>query len=119
MRLYDSHELLAGFGKFPAVVLGNPVTKDFELIDLERVPLEHNLHADFKARGLYFCGTFALLDGQGRVEFAELLDADAIAALATAYARLVLEKQRTLPRNDGADWLRKLHRLPDTRTEEN
>lgn len=117
MRLLDKFELLAGFGKFPVVILGNPSARDFELLDLERVPLEPNLEAAYKDRGLYFCGTFALIDGQGRCEFTELLDADMIAALAGAYAQLVIAKMREPA--DGADWLQALYNLPDNRQEMN
>ncbi len=118
MRLLDKFELLAGFGKFPTVILGNPAARDFELIDLERIPLEPNLEMDYKARGLHFCGTFALIDGQGRCEFAEVLDADSIAALAGAYAQLVLTKMQERA-SGSTDWLAKLWTLPDHRTEVN
>jgi hypothetical protein len=115
MRLLDKFELLAGFGKFPTAVLGNTHSRDFELIPLERIPLEPSLEESYKARGLYFCGTFALIGEQGRCEFTELLPAETIEALATAYARLVLEKQKEQEHSIGASWLEKLWSLVDPR----
>jgi len=117
MRLLDKFELLAGFGKFPTVILGNPAARDFELIDLERIPLEPSLEMDYKARGLHFCGTFAIFDGKGRCEFAEALDADSIVALAGAYAQLVRTKMQERA-SGSTDWLKDLYNLPDNRNKE-
>jgi hypothetical protein len=115
MKRYDDFELLAGFGRFPAIALCNPTTNDTALIDLERVPLDSNIEAAYKARGLHFVGTFAIFDGQGRCKFAEVLDADTIAALATAYANLVLEKKKEQEKSISASWLKHLWSLVDPR----
>jgi hypothetical protein len=115
MRLLDKFESLAGFGKFPTVILGNPSTRDFELVDLERVPLEPNVAVDIKSRGLFFCGTFALIDNQFRSELAESLDADAIDALAAAYAALVAAKRHEPKHSISTSWLEKLWALVDPR----
>jgi hypothetical protein len=115
MRLLDKHELLAGVGKFPAVVLGNPSKRDYEVIDLERVPLEPNVAADIKSRELTYCGVFALIDDQFRSEFAEPLDADTIDALAVGYVQLVIAKKNEQKRTISTSWLEKLFSLVDPR----
>jgi hypothetical protein len=115
MKLYDKFELLAGYGKFPVVVLGNLTTREFELIDLERMPLEPSLAESYRARALGFMGTFALLDGEGRAEFAVSLDADLINQLADAYALLVTEKKREQEHAVSTSWLKQLWSLVDPR----
>jgi hypothetical protein len=115
MRLLDRFELLAGYGKFPATALVNLETRDAELIDLEDVPLEPSVAESYRARGLGFCGTFALLNGQGRCEFVETLDADMLTALADAYARLVLEKKKEQEQDISTSWLKHLWSLMDPR----
>jgi hypothetical protein len=115
MRLLDKFELLAGFGTFPHVVLGNPSTREFELIDLERVPLDPHTAADIKSRGLGFCATFAVIDGQFRSELAVSLDADTMDALATSYAHLVIAKKNEQKHSISASWLEKLWSLVDPR----
>jgi hypothetical protein len=116
MRLLDKFESLAGFGKFPTVILGNPSTRDFELIDLERVPLEPHAAADIKSRGLFFCGTFAVIDDQFRCELAVSLNAEVLESLSATYASLVVAKGNELKHAiSGASWLEKLWSLVDPR----
>jgi hypothetical protein len=103
---------LAARGTMVTAVLGNPGAGDFELVDVTTCPLAPETQADFHRRGLGYCATFAMVNDEFESVFEVPLSPWAASALAKAYARLVIAKQSD---GDGAEWLSKLHSLPDTR----
>ena len=69
-RVFDQFETIAGFCRFPVGILGNPMTADFALVDLE----ESELPTDLTSGGKYFLGVLGIDETGGcrslRVAFA-------------------------------------------------
>jgi len=108
-QAFNKHEVIAGFAKYPVIVLGNMQTADFELVRLDNQPLSEASRIDYTARSLAYIGTIGILNGHPRTALYEPLDADVIAALAAEYVRLVTAALK--PKDDSEDWLRRLWAL--------
>jgi hypothetical protein len=82
--VYDKVEQIAHDAQIAAVIIGNPVTREFELIDpkaecaIERVRF-------LSSRGMFFCGILGLVDGVSRTALSEPLENATLDALAQAF----------------------------------
>lgn len=115
----DKADFIALYGKAVAVVLGNSAHSDFELVDVNSVPLPDDIAANLHARGLGYVGTLGLVGGKFRSGFAVPLDAATLSALSQAYLEFCVvkfsaSKDDAVP-TAATDWLKKLWELPDTR----
>jgi hypothetical protein len=117
----DKHTFIAAYGTVFVTVLGNLERRDFELVDLDNVPLPGDVAADFTKRGLGYVGTLGFVLGQFRSAFAVPLEHDVVDVLAKSYLEFIVAKFANAPlasnrsNGDGADWLKRLWTLPDTR----
>jgi hypothetical protein len=114
----NKFEHIACHGQVVVAILGNEVTRDFELIDLAACPLAPDKAAEYTARGLGYCGTLGFVCGQFRSALAVSLDDATVSALAQAYLDFVFTKLAApapLPAGDSAGWLDRLFNLPDMR----
>ena len=126
----DKFEKLISDSTFAAAILGNLETATFELVPLTGgTPVDPPaLHAERVARGFCFRRHARLLWTAAfcSVALAEPLADDAIAMIAEGFSQLVvcsrirrtaLDRLRAkLAKDDSADWLARLHSLPDTRS---
>jgi hypothetical protein len=110
-------EFIAAHGKMVALALGNTVTADYELVDLDACPIDAALQADFTRRGFCCVATYGMIDEQFCQAYDVPLPADVVVGLAQSYACLVLHKMANPPKQkgDSTDWLARLWELPDTR----
>jgi hypothetical protein len=118
MQTKDKHDLLAKWGQHAVAILGNPATRDYEVVDLGAGPLGPEYVANFAERGLVYVGIYAMLCGEFRQAYALPLEPDVIVALATDYASFLLAKiANPTPKcsGDGAEWLARLWEMPDAR----
>jgi len=123
MEKLDKFEQLVLDAKLPVCVLASPTLNDFELVNVDTLPLSPEALADFNKRNMHFFGVFGLVGGAFQSALTADLDDRTIRALAEAYVRHVFNAlsapRYAEPRGDSADWLRKLLALPDTRPEAN
>lgn len=85
---------------------------DFFLMPLDDgAPLPENLAADIATRQFRYCGLLSLVHGQPRVLAEPGGDLFTLAVAGVRWAT-----QLRCRRDDGADWLRALWALPDTRS---
>jgi hypothetical protein len=96
------------------VVLGNPVTGQYTLVDLDDAPMSEESIQDAKSRGFEFVGVMGIKDGVADAMCepgpgALSLMCCAVLPFVTRYAA------KLGPKSDGADWLEQLHALPDPR----
>jgi hypothetical protein len=115
MRVLDKFEQLICDSTFAVTVLGNVGSGDFELIPLGNCDPLHDYTAR-KARGLCVLGVLAL-DATGQIHTALALPLadDTVARLAQDFCRLIAERFSASPKDHGAEWLERLHSLPDPR----
>jgi len=112
--MFDAIQKLAWDSETAVAVLAND--NDVELVDLNQPASPARLRP-LARRGLQFYGCLALVDGKVRVEIeGGLLTVDALRVMTQAAATFAA--RRVAPKDDGgdgADWLERLHRLPDPR----
>jgi len=113
MKAFDKFSHIAGYGRIVAAIFGNLETQDYELIDVDAVPLSE-AQAAIQTRGLAFIGVMGLMDGKPRTALDVELDEETGAALSHAYVQFACARL-SKPKGDSADWLRRLFALPDTR----
>jgi hypothetical protein len=111
--MYDKFDQLISDAQLKVLILGNPETSDFELIDLAPGPLSHDPH-NLHERGMYFVGVMGIVQGVPRSALDEPLDVLTTTALAQAF---VLHAERILNARLEADWLGRLYQIPDTRSD--
>jgi hypothetical protein len=99
------------------VILGNPETSDFELIDLDFDRLPNERVCALQERGMEFCGVLGLVKGRPRVALALPLGAEIIATLSAAFVQRLEDAINGIKPDmgDSAEWLERLHSLPDNR----
>jgi hypothetical protein len=114
--MYDKFEQIAAYARLAVVILGNPTTSEFVLIDLAE-PLP-DLRCEAQ-RGLSFIGTVGVVQGVPLTVLAQPLDNAALDALSQAYLRhveCVLAGCRAVtPGDDSEQWLWRLWSLKDPR----
>jgi hypothetical protein len=122
----DQFEQAISESAFAVGVLGNIEAEDYELIPLGKGAFEcPEENAERKARALCFVGVFTLgQSGQIRTALACPLSDDIGFRLSRAFCLLVAERfagvvpsviPKTGTTDAGADWLKRLHSLPDLR----
>ena len=112
----DNIERLVFESQFTAVILGNPQTFDYELI--EPVPVSPETQANLSARGMCFIGCVGLVGGQFRTALSVPIDDRAITFLTQAFVGFLSAKLQLSTKTDGdaVAWLRNLYQLQDRRT---
>lgn len=116
---------LVAQASFAVAIVGNPGTRDFELLDL---PVKASLVLrDELKRRLEFCGIIALVGGRPQTALESPLDESVITALTHAFldridAALTITEAVLAARTDAppSDWLKfaeSLWALPDPRPE--
>lgn len=110
----DKFEQLAN-GECAAAVIGNPVTGQYALIDMDDAPMSDAAIQEARQRGFEFVGMLGIKDGVADAmgepgPGAQSLMCHAVLPFVTQYAA------KLGPKSDGADWLERLHALPDPRS---
>ena len=89
-KQYDKFEQLAFDGKLTIAIMGNPQTRDFEMVDVASLPLpecvRHNLATE---RGMFFIGVVAMVDGCPKAAMDFPLDDAAVDLLSAEYVRRI------------------------------
>ena len=83
---------------FAVAVMGNPITRDFEIVGLDPTPIQEEQMARFRKRGMRFLGFVGIQGGRPQMSLDEPLDADAMETLSEAYLvhlRSALDKRLT------------------------
>lgn len=112
----DKVEQLAWDAECACGVLGNPRTGEFSLIDLDHdMPMSDAARLDAQQRSFEFVGVLGIKDGVADAVCepgpgALSLMCHAVLPFVTRYAA------KLGPKSDGADWLERLHALPDPRS---
>lgn len=110
----DAHETIACDSEICAAVVGR--SGDFVLIrlDIEEAGKQAALEGAIR-RGFGYCGVLGLKSGKAAVAFESDPDSLYTMMLASfAFAEVVAGQVRA-KQGDAADWLTRLHRLPDSR----
>lgn len=90
---FDRFQRLAFFAKHPVAIMGNIQTADYELFRLGgELPAQLETSAE---RGLEMLGVVGILDGEPKSELTVPLGANTIAALSSAYCKLIEQAFRT------------------------
>jgi hypothetical protein len=111
----DPAERIALYGQAVCVVLGNVEKRDYELVDVNAVPLPAELIADYHARGLAHCATFGIKDGKFVTAWETVPEDSVVTALAGAFVEFAIRKLTAPKRDTGAEWLQALWNLKDDR----
>lgn len=111
----DRVEQLAWDAEIAVAVLGNPRTGEFSLIDLDHdMPMSEAARESARQRGFEFCGVVGVKNGIADAMCDPV--AGALGILCAAVMPFVRRYAAKLgPKSDGADWLERLHALPDPR----
>lgn len=83
--MYDKFELLVKDAQIALCVMGNPQTSDFELVDVEQLPLSDAHRRSMTKRGMGFLGVVGLVNGAPQSAFEEPLPDASVDALAMAF----------------------------------
>jgi hypothetical protein len=121
----DKFQQVAYESTFAAVVLGNLQTSDFELVCLAVEEVDPpSLQAVRMSRGLCFLGIVGMdANGQFRSALEVPLPDSTTSLLAQAFSQLAAARfapapnSLLQPKGDSADWIERLHSLPDMREE--
>jgi hypothetical protein len=111
--MYDRYSQIVLDAQIAAAVLGDPITREFVLIDPSG-PIPQSLHN----RGLVFIGVTGIVNGLPRTAFALELDASALDAVAHAWVRYLAARIMPYlqhPTDDTVQFLERLYALEDTR----
>jgi len=111
----DKFEQIATYADYVVCILGNPLTSDFELVDMSvdlGVSMPEAAILSARQRGLYFVGVAGLAQGVPQTALAVPLDAATITALAAAYIRHIETKMKEALEIAA---LAQLHQLADAR----
>lgn len=108
----DRFERIAGYGQFPAVIVGNPSSFDYEVVPIDaEAPWPWH---DLTGRDQRFLGTIGILEGAPKAELAERLDGMATQYISALYCAHVAGRQHVAAKSS-AQWLEDLYRLEDPR----
>src|ERR1700733_3190428 len=114
MRTLDKFEQLAKDSAVCIGILANPHNNDFQLVDVDAVPIPPDVQARYRARGLECLGLIGIADGQTRVVLKDVpsdaLHAAIVAEFTWLYGRAIeqLEQSR---QGDSLEFLERLYRL--------
>ncbi len=91
--------------------------EDYVLVPLDgQGPIPQEAIDDANRRGFRFCGVLAIMNGQAAAKCEADPDAVGVMMLAAiGFAQQAAEKLKAKPKDEGAEWLRRLWELPDTR----
>jgi hypothetical protein len=117
----DRFQQLVLDSEFACCILGNPRAGDYQLVPLgDGLPLSPQAQSGFHARGLALVGVVGHgKNGEFHTALELPLPDHTTVAIAREFCRLMAEKFKAAPapKDDGAEWLRRLFALPDTRAE--
>jgi hypothetical protein len=102
---------------FSISILANPHSLDFALVPTDACPVSPEVIANFHQRGLEFVGVIGcdFAKPQFKTTFVSELQPVLIFGIAVAFAEYVDKAVATVTVDSGAEWLKRLHALPDTR----
>jgi hypothetical protein len=109
----DAQQQLAWDAEFSAAVLGN-AAGEVLIVDLDGA-LPSDI-GPYKQRGFTWCGVIGFQHGRCTANLEPTVEARACVAPASfQFAQLIAAKFKQS--SEGAEWLKRLYSLPDTRTE--
>jgi hypothetical protein len=110
----DTHEKLVFESDACVAVLGRG-TSEFVLVDLDE-PYDEAAAKELVKRGYGYCGCMAVRNGQAAARCQPDGESMQVMLLASfAFAQMVADRLKAAPKGDAAEWLQRLHDLPDTR----
>lgn len=107
--------------RYAAAIVGNVRTGDYELVDIDKLPLSEEATQNFMKRGFERLGVIALHEDGPRV--AVEYDGFDVETIRTLSVRFLKQLERELNARvakrvgDSLEWVNRLHKLPDLRNE--
>jgi hypothetical protein len=115
----DKFEQLAWDATYSAGLLGNGT--EFELVDIPLKSLSEQL-IKWQSKNFGFIGIIGIVNGRPKVALALPLDDATISALSAAFVQRIesaINAVEKVAAGDSAEFLQRLHALPDDRSEMN
>ena len=91
MRVLDKFEKLVFDADIAAAILGNPLTAEYHLVDVD--PASPDVQK-LLGRDLYFLGVCGLVSGKPQTALTEPLDDDVVQALAVTFVKRIEDALR-------------------------
>ena len=121
-KVLDKFERLAWDATYAVCILGNPESRDFELVDIGPKPLTEERRRKMSERGLGFLGVLGIVGGVPRAALAVELDPVTQSALVQSFLQRIEDAINTVEKaakGDSAEFLQRLYKIPDNRSEMN